>query len=135
LNLRSDPGRERIGTLRHEEEVTILDRVSFYRRRTGSGQVGYVHGNYLQPQPEEGALVDVSLAENELQAVSARPAWTPTFEAVTYANPRFIDEPLKVDRDFLPRLEKLARFARECNLNVYVTPCSTTPNSATGWNR
>lgn len=117
LNLRKDPGGKRIGVLGYDEEVTILDKVCFYRVRTASGQIGYVHGDYLQARPREDRLVHVESGTAEV----AEDAWIPRFEPVVYSNPNFIGEALKVDRDFVPQLDKLAGYAKDCGLKIYVT--------------
>ncbi|WP_179957683.1 SH3 domain-containing protein [Exilibacterium tricleocarpae] len=108
LNLRDKPNGHVIGVLRHNEEVELLDEVSFFRVRNRAGEIGYVHGDYLEQLPAG-------------TGTSAAGTWSPHFEPVTYANARFVGEKIRVDRDFTPELDKIAGFAEQTDLQIWVT--------------
>ena len=114
LNLRNKPNGNKIGVLAHNEEVEILDEILFYRVKSPSGEIGYVHGDYLEKIPAHERLHDASTAVDTSQ-------WSPTFELVTYSNDRFIGEKIRVDRDFTRELDKLAGFAKQQNIKIWVT--------------
>jgi len=112
LILREKPNGQRLAVLPHNARVALLEEVTFYRVRTADGETGYVHGDYLELLPE---LVAPPVAPEQ----TAPPAIE--FEGVNYQHPRFVGSPTRVDRDFVPALERLSGFAETLNLQVWVT--------------
>ena len=51
VNLRLKPNGDKVDVLGHNEEFTIVDEVMFYRVKSKNGQVGYVHGDYVEKIP------------------------------------------------------------------------------------
>lgn len=121
LNLRAKPNGEKIGLLLHDEEVEILEEVSFFRVKTRSGKVGYVHGSYLEKMPSLDAVVaDLP--------TPARPVLSEKFDQVTFAHDRFVGEIARVDRDFVPALNRLCGYAEDSDLKVWVTSSTRSLN-------
>jgi len=112
LNLRLKPNGDKIGVLRHNEEFSITDEVTFYRVKTTSGHVGYVHADYVEKTPALTQLPDTLSIDN---------SHGPSFKLVTFSDDRFIGDPAKVDQDFIPSLQRVAQYAEECDLKVWVT--------------
>lgn len=113
LNMREKPNGELMSVLRHNEVVDILEEVRFYRVRNAIGEIGYVHGDYLEKMP----TTDTRIAEVEKPNVFP----SDTYEQVVFENECFIGEPAKVDRDFVPALTRVSDYAKACKLKVWVT--------------
>jgi len=113
LNLREKPNGRQIAVLKHNEEVEILEEVTFFRVRAQSGQVGYVHGSYLEKMP----------MQEELALAAPRADATPSesFSLVTFSNTRFIGAQVKVDQDFVPALNRVCEYAKQFKVKVWVT--------------
>lgn len=116
LNLREKPNGPRSGVLPHNAEFDIIDQVAFYRVRTKDGSVGYVHGDYVEKMP---AIVSPALSGEE--GGENVPAISAEFNLAIFTNPAFVGEEVRVDRDFVPVLEKVAAFADMSALKVWVT--------------
>lgn len=114
LNLREKPNGKKIGVLTHNEQVEILEEVLFYRVRTSDGQLGYVHGDFLDESPEP------VISPDDL-TVDATAFPEPEFQLVTFTGSQFIGKEVRVDRDFIPSLERVNNFARDCDVRVWVT--------------
>ncbi len=113
LNLRLKPNGEKIGVLSHDEEFSILDEVTFFRVKTGSGKIGYVHSDYVEKIPSV-SLIPESLVGDEDNL-------NPEFKLVTFTHERFMGEPARVDQGFVPCLQRVAQYASECDLKIWVT--------------
>ena len=111
LNLRETPNGKKIGVLAHNEEVDILEEVMFFRVKTQDGQVGYVHGDYLDESPQPVISAEDTNDENAL----------PAFELVTFTASQFVGKEVRVDRDFLPALENINGYAQTCGVKIWVT--------------
>lgn len=111
LNLRETPNGKKIGVLAHNDEVEILEEVLFFRVKTRNGRVGYVHGDYLDESPQPVLSAVDSEMENAL----------PEFELVTFTASQFVGKEVRVDRDFMPALEKINQYATTCAVKVWVT--------------
>ena len=109
LNLRAKPNGLKTGVLAHNERFTILDETVFYRVQTADGKIGYVNGAYVERLPGE--------------IVSDTPSGSLSneFRSVTYTNPLFIGEKVQVDLDFVPALDRVAAYAAQAELKVWVT--------------
>ncbi len=110
LNLRLKPNGEKVGVLAHNEEFTIVDEVAFYRVKSKNGQVGYVHGNYVEKIPSS-----ILLPKTKVDTIN------PKFKEVIFNNDSFIGEAARVDQDFVPDLNRLAEYALQCKLKIWVT--------------
>ncbi|MCD4694732.1 MAG: SH3 domain-containing protein [Bacteroidales bacterium] len=110
LNLRIKPNGEKVGVLSHNEEFTIVDEVAFFRVKTKNGQVGYVHSDYVEKIPSSTLL---SKAKTD--------TINPRFKEVVFSNDSFIGEAARVDQDFVPDLDRLAKYALQCKLKIWVT--------------
>lgn len=113
LNLREKPNGRQITVLKHNEEVDILEEVTFFRVRAQSGQIGYVHGSYLEQMPLDQELDVTALATD------ATPS--ETFISVTFSHERFIGAQVKVDQDFVPALNRVCDYAKTFNLKIWAT--------------
>ena len=113
LNLREKPNGELVSVLRHNEVVDILEEVTFFRVRNALGDVGYVHGGFLEKMPA---------IENRISSTSTTTVFpSDTYEQVTFQNDYFIGEAAKVDRDFVPALTRIGVYAKTCQVKVWVT--------------
>ncbi len=113
LNLRAKPNGEKIAVLAHNEEVEILEEVTFFRVRGAAGRIGYVHGAYVEKMPAAEMLDRAVAVGNAIP--------TETFKLVTFINECFVGEVVRVDRDFVPALERVAHYARDNALKVWTT--------------
>ena len=120
LNLRDKPNGDKTQVIAYNESVEILDEVTFFRVKTQAGKVGYVHGDYLEKIPPEQPF--------DYPAGDSVP-WSPEFKVVNYANPYFVGEAINVDRDFVHELDKIADFAKQSNVKVWVTSSMRQPNN------
>ncbi len=113
LNLRLKPNGDKIGVLSHNAEFDIIDEVTFYRVRTATGVVGYVHSDYVEKTPSSAQLPETLVIDED--------AFNPEFTLVNYTHERFMGEAVKVDHGFVPSLERVAQYAAQCNLKIWVT--------------
>jgi hypothetical protein len=113
LNLREKPNGQKIAVLKHNEEVDVLEEVSFFRVRATSGQIGYVHGSYLEQMPTEQALDIVALTSQAAPSVG--------FIIVTFTDVHLIGSVVKVDSDFVPALTRICECAGKFKLKIWVT--------------
>ncbi len=113
LNLRLKPNGEKIGVLGHNEEFSIVDEVTFYRVKTGSGKIGYVHSDYVEKIPSTSLIPESSVVEED--------GFSPEFKLVTFSHERFMGETVKVDQGFVASLQRVAQYAGECDLKIWVT--------------
>ncbi|MEE8056455.1 MAG: SH3 domain-containing protein [Pseudomonadales bacterium] len=121
LNLREKPNGEKIDVLGHNEEVEILEEVSFFRIRTTSGQIGYVHGSYLEKMP---AVEDVDFTAIDKNSVPSE-----AFDLVTFSNEHFVGEAVKVDRDFVLSLNRICQYAKDFNVKIWATSSTRSINN------
>lgn len=129
LNLREKPNGVVKNILLHDEEVEVLEEVSFYRIKRASGELGYVHGSYLDHSPSlTGLLKNTSESDNN----SHQNHINPGFELVTFSHDFFVGELVKVDRDFTPALIRLGQFAQSLDLKIWVTSSVRTLNEQVG---
>ncbi len=110
LNVRLKPNGGKVGVLMHNEEFTILDEITFYRVKSRSGLVGYVHGDYVEKIPTSALLYKTDGG-----------GCKPEFKAVVFVNDSFIGDSARVDQDFVPDLERMAGYASQCCLKIWVT--------------
>lgn len=113
LNLRLKPNGGKIGVLSHDEEFTILDEVTFYRVKSKTGQVGYVHSAYVEKNPSENVLADASVAKKN--------DYSPDFKPVIFTNESYMGEAVRVDQDFVKDLDRLGQYASQCKVKIWVT--------------
>ncbi len=110
LNLRFKPNGDKIGVLEHNEEFTIVDEVTFYRVKSQSGHLGYVHGDYIEKIPTSSVLPKANGGD-----------YVPEFEPVVFIHDSFIGETARVDQDFVSDLQRLSEYASQCSLKIWVT--------------
>jgi hypothetical protein len=110
LNLRLKPNGDRIGVLKFKEEFSIVDEITFYRVKTDSGQVGYVHGDYVEKIPKPTMVPKTETTRYSME-----------FRPVIYTGEAFVGETVKVDQDFVPDLQRVSAYAAECHLKIWVT--------------
>ena len=109
LNLRNTPNGDVVSVLYFEEEVELLETVTFYRVKRHNGEVGYAHGDYLEASPHIDSKPEPKKTPSEF------------FDIVQFQNDYFIGEIAKVDRDFIPTLNLIAEFAKNHSVKVWVT--------------
>ena len=56
LNLRLKPNGNKVGVLSYDEKFTIVEELTFFRVKSANGQVGYVHGDYVEKIPTQSIV-------------------------------------------------------------------------------
>ncbi|MFT4937487.1 MAG: hypothetical protein ACI88A_000504 [Paraglaciecola sp.] len=118
LNLREKPNGEKIGVLRHNDEVEILEEVLFFRVKSESGQVGYVHASYVEHMPVIEKVDVVKISPNLVPSE--------VFNLVTFSNERLIGDAVKVDLDFVPAMNRICTYAKKFKLKIWATSSTRT---------
>ena len=118
LNLRDKPNGKKVAVLSHNQVLQITDEVTFYRVRSVSGEIGYVHGNYIEQLPP--TQIDETLTGEELGAQSLL-APSELFKATIFSGSEFIGERASVDTDFVPELNRINVYAKQCDVKIWVT--------------
>jgi hypothetical protein len=119
VNLRRSPKTGVvIKGLRRSSRVEVLGEETWYRVKTSDGTVGFVLGDFVDKDLEP--------------APSARPAAAgePSGDCVltVYHHARFSGgKELIADREFFPSLDRLARFAEDCEVFIHVTSSAREP--------
>jgi hypothetical protein len=121
LNLREKPNGEKIAVLRHNEEVDILDEVTFYRVKRAQGNIGYVHGAFLEIMP--GFESDSPTPPSDTALPSE------TFRLVTFSNENFVGAPVKIDNDFVAAMNRVGQYAKNCGLKIWITSSTRSLNN------
>jgi len=122
LNLRKSLKAGPVGkVLRRNSRVTILGTETWHRVRTRDGQEGYVFADFVEIDHEPAIS---STARGVVAAAE------PTLRLTTYQNERFTGSVATVDADFVPHLDRLAGFARQCKLRIFVTSSLRDPGGA-----
>lgn len=128
LNLRRTPKTGKISkTLRRGSRVTVLEEETWLRVRTRAGDEGYVLADFVELDPDaisEPTAVPMPEAPPADQVEQA-----PSDECVIerYRNTQFIGKELRADRDFLPSLDRLNRYASDCGVEIFVTSSTREP--------
>lgn len=113
LNLREKPNGEIIDVLRADEEVTVFEKVTFFRVKTSSGKKGYVHGDYLEKSPSDSKVLNMASPSNDFPS--------PVFELVQFSGGQFVGEKAMVDKDFIGALSRVNTYAASCGVKIWVT--------------
>lgn len=113
LNLREKPNGRIIDVLRADDEVSVIEKVSFYRVKTSDGISGYVHGDFVEEYPSE--------LESVTTTSSSNPFPSPSFNLVKFSGRNFIGKPAMVDNDFIRSLNRIDDYAETCLLKVWIT--------------
>ena len=114
LKLREKPNGRVIDVLRKDEEVDVLEKVTFYRVKTDDGANGYVHGDFVEEYPSEPKTVSLAVPSDEFFP-------SPEFELVQFNGKHFIGDKVMVDKDFTEALTRVDHYAERCQLEVWVT--------------
>lgn len=114
LKLREKPNGRVIDVLQADEEVSVLEKVVFYRVKTSEGINGYVHGDFVEEYPSEPKSVNSTLPRDDFFP-------SPEFELVEFTGKHFIGNKVMVDKDFTEALSRIDQYAQSCELNVWVT--------------
>ena len=118
LNLREKPNGTKVAVLQHNQEVEIVDEVTFYRVKTHAGKEGYVHGDYIEKIPPKSLEKSQTGIEAGTQSL-IHPS--EEFVLTTFAGSEFIGESVKVDKDFVPELNRVNEFAKQSKVKIWVT--------------
>lgn len=118
LNLRDKPNGQKISVLSHNQLVGIIDEVTFYRVKTSTGEVGFVHGDYVENMPPSS--VEDFRTGSEIGATTLLHP-SEEFVLTVFNGSEFIGETAKVDKDFVPELNRVNEYAKTCDLKVWVT--------------
>lgn len=102
--------------LRRSSRLEILGEEIWYRVRTRDGLEGYVFGDYVEKdmgvaQPDPGAPAGLS----------------PRCQLRQYEHERFVGRAVTADRDFFRCLDRIAGFAKNSGLFVYITSSTRDP--------
>jgi len=125
LNLREKPNGKKVSVLRHNQEVEILDEVHFYRVKNGLGEIGYVHGDYLDKMPAVNSLSSVNATQSPVDQSTLSDAYM----SVIFQNEFFIGEAVKIDRDFVSSLDRVGQYAKQSDVKIWVTSSTRNINT------
>ena len=107
-----------VKVLRKSSRVEILGEETWYRVKTRDGLEGFVFGDFVEKDlglPGEPApLPDVP---------------SPTCELRHFSHERFIGDAITADEDFFPFLDRIAGFAKDTRLFVFVTSSTRDPGT------
>jgi hypothetical protein len=103
-----------VKVLRKGSRLTILGTETWHRVRTRDGQEGFVFADFVEIDHHAmpGSLVTIEESGSSSD---------PTLLLTTFQNDRFTGHVATVDADFVPHLDRIAGFAEECELKVFVT--------------
>jgi hypothetical protein len=121
-----------LSTLRRNTSVEVLEKETWLRVRTGDGSVGFVLADFIEVAPRD--LFPTA------EPAAAAPAATPGGPTVApapqasqacdirvYRNDRFVGNELRADADFFPSLDRLNQFAKDCDVEIFVTSSTREP--------
>ncbi|WP_444995224.1 SH3 domain-containing protein [Aliikangiella sp. IMCC44359] len=119
LNLRqkAKPGKV-IKVLRKGTSVEILEEHTWLKVKTRTGEIGYVSADFI----------DTDIASNEDVVFNVSFQQSEKCQIEVYANSHFIGKTIYADTDFFPCLDRLNSFAKQCNIQIYVTSSSREPD-------
>lgn len=109
LNLRTSPSGDVLSVLRHDEEVELLEAVTYYRVKRENGDIGFAHGDYLEALPNTAPQINDPFTPHD------------EFQLTNFQHDRFLGEPVRVDQDFIPALNEIAQLAEQHNVKIWVT--------------
>ena len=113
LNLREKPNGNKLVVLTSSEEVEILEEVKYLLVKTASGQIGYVHADYIDESP----VLNEIQASQEIEDVFPGPQ----FKLVKFTGDCFIGQPTMVDVDFALCLKRVNQYAKQTDVKIWVT--------------
>ena len=103
LRLRASPGNGTIRkTLRRGTKLEILERQTWLRVRTAD-KTGWVRADFVEP--------DLGMHVSIPGKIDIQP----------YENTKFVGDPIRVDADFVPALDRINGFASQCGVEIWVT--------------
>lgn len=129
LNLRKSPKTGKVVmSLPHGAQVEVLGEETWLRIKAGDGTVGYVLGDFIESDPagipapppaatDAGAQGDEAIPAAEHDICDIRP----------YRNTQFIGKEIRADVEFRPHLDRINKYAAECNVEVLVTSSAREP--------
>jgi hypothetical protein len=123
--------------LRRNTRVEVLEKETWLRVRIRDGSIGYVLADFVEgapqdlfptagPQPVATAPAPRRRAATRRRAVAA-PQPSPACDIRIYRNDRYIGNELRADVDFFPLLDRLNRFAADCDVEIFVTSSTREP--------
>ena len=136
LNLRQSPKTGKVmRTLRKGSNVEILEEETWLKVRSGDGKIGYVLADHIEK-------VETNLVNNSNQAATSAVTNLITlanqeqdgFDMKLYTNTQFIGKEMRVDADFIPHLDRLNKYAQECEVNIYITSSTREPGRTVSGN-
>ncbi len=131
LELRSLPaGGRKIRTLRRGSKLEVLGEETWVRVRASDGSEGYVLADFVERAETDlfppGPAHDARTGD-ETRATDAIDAFSPDCDIRHYRNSRFIGNELRADLDFFPCLDRLNDFAKQCDVELFVTSSTRDP--------
>lgn len=131
LNLRKSPKTgDVIQTLRRGAEVKVLGEETWLRVKSEDGHVGFVLSDFVEFEPGtvtppsevgSGATDDGRGGSGDL------PQQSDICDIQLYRNTQFVGKDILADKDFWPSLDRINRYAEECNVKVHVTSSAREP--------
>ena len=121
VNLRESPKTgDVIKQMRKGSKVEVLGEETWALVRTGTGEVGWMLGDFVDKE------VQVDLPAPAVDA-AAEPSPTCTIEV--YTNDRFQGgREISADRDFFPHLDRINDYAEETDVFIHVTSSAREPD-------
>jgi len=138
LNLRKSPKTGKVlKTLRKGSKVDILEEETWLRVKASDGSVGYVLSDYVEKELANiisSDNEDVVTHTNEIDALSLTVTEQDKCIINTYTNSQFIGKELRADIDFIPHLDRLNAYAKDCNVKIYITSSTREPGRTVSGN-
>jgi hypothetical protein len=128
LNLRRSPKTGKITkTLRRGTKVTILEEETWLRVRTRNGDEGYVLADFVDLDPS--AIPELPTAPEDTPPPAGGVAESGSDMCIIgrYLNTQFIGKEIRADRDFFPCLDRLNKYASDCDVEIFVTSSTREP--------
>jgi hypothetical protein len=133
LQLRKTPKTGAVlSTLRRNTRVEVLEKETWLRVRTRDGSEGYVLADFVEVAPQD--LFPPAKPRPATRAVRPRgapaapaPQIAPACDIRIYRNDRYSGNELRADADFFPSLDRLNQFAKDCDVEIFVTSSTREP--------
>jgi hypothetical protein len=121
-----------LSRLRRNSRVEVLEKETWLRVRTRNGAVGYVLSDFIEVAPRDlfptaEPKPRARAAARRARAAPAAPLPPPACDIRIYRNDRFTGNELRADADFFPSLDRLNRFAADCDVEIFVTSSTREP--------
>ena len=128
LNLRKSPKTGKVlRTLRKGSKVELLDEETWLRVKASDGSTGFVLSDYIEK--EQSNLINHAnvIVNTEVDEQIIEDQEQDDCIIKIYSNTQFIGKEMRIDVDFIPYLDRLNQYAKDCKVDIYVTSSAREP--------